>query len=363
MLRFIKIIIVCLLIRINVAMTVAWNRRPFLSQSRSAHPRDVALRSSHHCTCTDSRLEQSDFLHSKDLEPSNRMELLPNPPKDPTLHQNWKLFEHEKCGLSQADRIIGGKDAALGAYPWIARIGYISSKTPDQQPLFRCGAVLVNKFYIITAAHCVTNLPNKLRVGVIRLGEHNINTDPDCEDGVCADPLQDYTPTELIVHKDYGKPQFKNDISIIRLDREVIFSSYIMPICMIHGKLMTKSYVGEPSEVAGWGIYDIENPKPSIILQTIKLPIVENEECEIAFKQYAEIGPTQMCVGGQVGQDSCGGDSGGPLMKVETLEGPPRYYLLGVVSFGAKRCGATTMPGVYTRISDYMNWVMDNMHE
>jgi secreted trypsin-like serine protease len=105
-----------------------------------------------------------------------------------------------------------------------------------------------------------------------------------------------------------------------------------------------------------------ENPKPSVILQTVKLPVVENEKCEEVFKVHAELGTTQMCVGGEMGYDSCGGDSGGPLMKVETLDGPPRYYLLGVVSFGAKNCGATTMPGVYTRISEYMNWIMNNMH-
>jgi hypothetical protein len=119
--------------------------------------------------------------------------------------------------------------------------------------------------------------------GVIRLGEHNTNTDPDCEDDVCADPHQDYFPTEVIVHEDYGKPLFKNDISLIRLDRHVVFSSkarldvaqcvstvvpchwflvpvsagYVMPICVVHGTLVTKSYVGESSEVAGWGVYDI----------------------------------------------------------------------------------------------------------
>ena len=61
--------------------------------------------------------------------------------------------------------------------------------------------------------------------GVVRLGEHYTNTNPDCEFDVSADPLQDYTPAELIVHNDYGKPQFKYDISLIRLDRHVVFSS------------------------------------------------------------------------------------------------------------------------------------------
>jgi hypothetical protein len=60
--------------------------------------------------------------------------------------------------------------------------------------------------------------------GVFRLSEHNTNADSDCEFDVCSNPLQDYTPTELIVHKDYRKPRFKR-ISLIRLDRHVDFSS------------------------------------------------------------------------------------------------------------------------------------------
>ncbi|XP_066996045.2 CLIP domain-containing serine protease B4 [Anabrus simplex] len=282
--------------------------------------------------------------------------------KDPREHRNWRLFEQERCGLSQSDRIIGGKDASPGDYPWIVRVGYMGLRFDT--PLFRCGAVLISKFYIVSAAHCVTNLPRGLKVAVLRLGEHNADTEQDCEDGVCADPVQDYKPSEVLVHKDYGKPQFKHDISLIRTDREVHFTAFIMPICMISKRLMTKDYKGETSEVAGWGIYDIDTPKPSAILQTIKLAVVDNERCVDAFRMHADIGPTQMCVGGIVGQDSCGGDSGGPLMKVDVLDdGPPRYYLLGVVSFGAKRCGATTMPGVYTRMSSYMYWVMENMHE
>ncbi|XP_049856640.1 spaetzle-processing enzyme-like isoform X2 [Schistocerca gregaria] len=199
--------------------------------------------------------------------------------------------------------------------------------------------------------------------GLIRLGEHNTRTDPDCEDGVCAEPVQDFRPSEVLMHAEYDQSPFKNDISLIRLDRAVRFHDFVMPICMIHGKLLTKNYVGEPTEVAGWGVFDIEDPRPSPILQTITLRVVSNAECAPRFEMYAEVGPTQMCVGGVVGQDSCGGDSGGPLMKVEALDGPPRYYLLGVVSFGSKRCGASTMPGVYTRMADYVHWVLDNMHE
>jgi hypothetical protein len=35
-----------------------------------------------------------------------------------------KLLPTDECGMSLGERIVGGKNAALGQYPWIARIGY-----------------------------------------------------------------------------------------------------------------------------------------------------------------------------------------------------------------------------------------------
>lgn len=82
---------------------------------------------------------------------------------DVTNHPNWKLLEHETCGISlgafSTDRIVGGVNASLGAYPWIARLGYKNSSS-SAQISFRCGGVLISHFYVITAAHCTVNLPD-----------------------------------------------------------------------------------------------------------------------------------------------------------------------------------------------------------
>ncbi|KAF7396203.1 hypothetical protein HZH66_007065 [Vespula vulgaris] len=99
------------------------------------------------------------------------------------------------------------------------------------------------------------------------------------------------------------------------------------------------------AEVAGWGIYDIETSKTSQLLQTITMPIQETEKCKEIFKTLISISDQQICVGGVIGADSCRGDSGGPLMKVETIDELPKYYVIGVVSFGVQDCGATTTPG------------------
>lgn len=55
------------------------------------------------------------------------------------------------------------------------------------------------------------------------------------------------------------------------------------------------------------------------------------------------------------------GDSGGPLMS-EGLPGvTERFTLIGLVSFGPRTCGVSNFPGVYTRLSAYLSWVLDNM--
>ena len=51
------------------------------------------------------------------------------------------------------------------------------------------------------------------------LGEHNIDTEIDCEDNVCADPVQTFRPDKFIIHPQYNNPTFKHDIALIKLDR------------------------------------------------------------------------------------------------------------------------------------------------
>lgn len=73
-------------------------------------------------------------------------------------HPNWNLLPRDTCGQSvPLDRIIGGKEASLGQYPWIARIGYSARCKPI--PVFQCAGALINDKYVVTASHCVRNLP------------------------------------------------------------------------------------------------------------------------------------------------------------------------------------------------------------
>lgn len=52
----------------------------------------------------------------------------------------------------------------------------------------------------------------------VQVGEHDTKTNPDCEEGVCAEPVQTFKPKEIITHKDYNTQPFKHDIALVRVE-------------------------------------------------------------------------------------------------------------------------------------------------
>lgn len=138
---------------------------------------------------------------------------------------------------------------------------------------------------------------------------------------------------------------------------------WVSPICLPRYDQLRKSYENVIAEVAGFGIYDIKERRASSELLKLSVPVRNTKNCAKLYENIAEISDVQICAGGLIGKDSCGGDSGGPLMTVESVRNqPPAYYLLGVVSFGTTICGSTPQPGIYTRIASYLKWILDNMH-
>ena len=72
---------------------------------------------------------------------------------------------------------------------------------------------------------------------------------------------------------------------------------------------------------------------------------------------------SQICAGGEPGQDSCVGDSGSGLMREIKVAPSPfhQYHLIGVVSFGPRLCGTKGVPGVYSRVNSFLDWILDTV--
>jgi Secreted trypsin-like serine protease len=92
----------------------------------------------------------------------------------------------------------------------------------------------------------------------------------------------------------------------------------------------------------------------------IELPVVKNEDCDRVYQDKGRrIGTGQLCAGGEKDRDSCTGDSGSPLMMRVLADN--RFSVVGIVSYGPDTCGKENWPGVYTRVSEYTNWILDQL--
>lgn len=272
------------------------------------------------------------------------------------------LADWQTCGIEKSnDRIIGGSNTDIDEFPWLALLRYTDT-TFGEDAGFKCGGSLINRRYVLTAAHCISVSANQgLRLSSVRLGEWRQSTGRDCvgKKGLqkCSDPPIDINIQRSLPHPRYNTRTRDNDIGLIRLQRNVNFNDFVHPICIPppNGELPN---VGTSMVIAGWGA--TENNDTSDIKQKASVPLVSSSDCSKKFGRRGYISDNQFCAGGVEGKDSCQGDSGGPIMRFKMGTSDIQWIQEGVISWGVS-CGLATYPGVYTRVSKYSTWIVDNM--
>lgn len=196
----------------------------------------------------------------------------------------------------------------------------------------------------------------------VRLGEFNTELERDCvevdkhED--CADPVQHFAIEEITVHENY-RPieesfyQRENDIALIRLSGNAKISDFVSPVC-----LPSANYRGTPVGrqylVAGWG--RTRESKRSAIKLKVQVPAYDFQQCQDFYQtRRILLQDSQLCAGGNFSEDSCTGDSGGPLMSQQNNA----WIAEGIVSFGLG-CGLER-PSVYTKVQAFLPWIQANL--
>lgn len=273
-------------------------------------------------------------------------------------------INESQCGRHLADRIVKGNVTALDEYPWMALFQYRKPKGFG----FHCGGVLINKRYVLSAAHCFVGLRFGWEAVKVRLGEWDVESDEDCtgtgSERDCAPPVQEFDLERIIAHEGFSVKNSNrvNDIALVRMSGDAEYSNYVVPICLPEpGSVaqMDRLYSGVMF-AAGWG--KTENSSASRYKLHTNLTCSNFDECKASYARQQRIALTegQLCAAGDAGQDTCNGDSGGPLMK--QIGEQARFYVTGVVSFGPKVCGEK-LPGVYTKVEYYYKWIAQKIAE
>nr|XP_036217963.1 trypsin-1-like isoform X2 [Bactrocera oleae] len=232
-------------------------------------------------------------------------------------------------------------------FPFMAALGWrVKNETTGNTTIvYKCGGTIYDRGYVITAAHCLyhsSDLPVVVRPGGFALNDTE---------------AWDLEIEEVIEHPNYDYPNVYNDIAIIRL--RTLFNGnpfHDEPACLW----------GDPDSAhnvtaMGYGNTQFAGVSSPLLMKT-NLFTIENSECQLHYEPDSGvlsdgILSTQICAKDHEKlRDTCQGDSGGSIIKFsKQTDLNPMFYVVGITSFGIG-CG-TGMPGVYTRISEYIDWI------
>ncbi|KAJ2950423.1 hypothetical protein O0L34_g8665 [Tuta absoluta] len=240
---------------------------------------------------------------------------------------------HGRLAKSADDgKIVGGYNTTIQNIPY--QVYLLLQKGNDY---FQCGGSIINRYYILTAAHCLADIEK----AYIRAGSTEANSGGTM-----------YTSTDLRQHPLYNSGTSDYDAGLIRLSEPIQINNTNTKTVRL-ARSGSSVPAGQDVLVSGWGTTS-ENGNVSTNLMAAKIPVVSNTECN---KDYnGGITSRMFCAGApEGGKDSCQGDSGGPAV------GDSDGIQKGIVSFGVG-CARQGYPGVYARIANptIRSWIRLN---
>ena len=239
---------------------------------------------------------------------------------------------------NRTDPIIGGTNAAAGAWPWMVNI-----KTPDW-PNHECGGALLGIDWVLTAGHCVSDSMGQVRPKedfTVVLGDLNIVASDGTEQTKSVSAV--YRNPSYTGAPSYSIPD--NDTALLRLSSAVDLTSAVQTV----RPAVQNDPDGTSVTATGWGWIDHNGTDPNI-LQQVGTTTQSSATCGTALGY--SIPADQVCAGvsnGSVG--ACHGDSGGPLV---TQRSSGAWEHVGIVSWGDPSCYSYS---VFARVASHIGWV------
>nr|XP_004663430.1 coagulation factor VII [Jaculus jaculus] len=239
-------------------------------------------------------------------------------------------------------RIVGGNVCPKGECPWQAVL--------LMNGALLCGAVLLNTTWVVSAAHCFDKIRFRSwrNISVV-LGDYDLSENDGNE--------QVRRVTQVIIPNKYIPGKLDHDIALLRLHQPVTLTDYVAPLCLPERTFSenTLAYI-RFSRVSGWGQL-LDRGATALELMAIEVPRLMTQDCLEQSKKNPDtptITDNMFCAGYMDGKkDACNGDSGGP----HATHYRGTWYLTGVVSWG-EGCAAVGHVGVYTRVSQYTEWLI-----
>lgn len=310
----------------------------------------------------------------------------------------------ESLGNGNLYYIVGGNEVDDDQFwPWSTAIYELDPLNGSKE--FICSGSLISDRFVLTAAHCIHQSRFDilqadevfLKIATLRLDDESTHF---------------HSVERIFLHPNYTVGRKANDIALLRLSKGQKLPRQASPICLPSQVANRMDFTDQQVTIIGWGqtsaqsgkeptrlveepneLTDLLGRRRTHVNETLleaEVRITSTDQCNRNYSRldidWLNIDEHFICAKDPDGKrDACQGDSGGPLMWSRQQQqqraskhqdpaelqawsysrepqqshrgGAEKWYQLGLVSFG-HGCANSQFPGVYTRISYYMPWIL-----
>jgi secreted trypsin-like serine protease len=241
-------------------------------------------------------------------------------------------------GGSLEPQVVGGSSVPDGKYRFMASLQANFPGDGVRGKHHFCGATLIDRNHVLTAAHCVEFFGGQVSVKSLRVVVGVTMLGSDQGQARSVDRLG-----AIAIHPRYtGGRSNRYDAAVIRLSRPV---SGISPIKLLTPRNNGPERAGNQATITGWGTTREGARRSPKRMQEGHPGVVSDRAGKKAYGGQYE--PRLMIAAGKGRVDTCQGDSGGPMF--DRVGGTRRQF--GITSFG-RRCAQEGYPGVYTEVNN-----------